>query len=118
MKFRIWWIPQVGIGNTFYIPVDSILEGAKVIEILIKYDQFQFDNKVKPDYCNVGGLQYYDEKTEEWSDFEDYFEEDGNELFYKDPDDYVVNSMRVSDQDKNSYIEFKNRLTDWYERSN
>ena len=33
-KLRVWWIPQVGLSDAFYIPVKSVEEGKKVMDIL------------------------------------------------------------------------------------
>lgn len=77
-KLRVWWIPQLGTNKTFYIPVKSIEEGKKVMDILAAYDAFQLQNKIKPDYCNAGGLQMFvDGEWEDWylETEEDYFED-------------------------------------------
>lgn len=68
-KLRVWWIPQVGISETFYVPVNTPEEGKKLLDTLAAYDAFQFQNNVKPDYCNVGGLQMFDEEDGEWCDW-------------------------------------------------
>ena len=65
-KLRVWWIPQVGIKNTFYVPVESAEEGKKLLDVLACYDLFQLNNNIKPDFCNMGGLQVYDEEDKEW----------------------------------------------------
>jgi len=69
---RIWWIPQIGMVGQFRVPVTSVEEGFRVCDILARYDLFQFENRVKPDYANVGGVQifedgeWYDMDKEEW----------------------------------------------------
>lgn len=68
-KLRVWWIPQLGIDQTFYIPVNSAEEGKKVLDLLAAYDLFQLQNKVKPDYSNAGGLQMWDEEDQNWIDW-------------------------------------------------
>ena len=78
MKLRVWWIPQVPM-ESFYIPVESPEEGKKIMDILAAYDCFQYNHKVKPDYCNIGGLQQYDKDTGEWEDW-DY---DDGESWYE-----------------------------------
>ena len=30
------------------------------MQVLADYDAFQYENKIKPDYSNVGGLQMFD----------------------------------------------------------
>ena len=45
-KLRVWWIPQVGLSDAFYIPVKSVEEGKKVMDILAAYDAFQLQNNI------------------------------------------------------------------------
>lgn len=75
-KLRVWWIPQIGIERPFYVPVGSPEEGKKIIDLLSAYDCFQYNQNVKPDYCNTGGLQMFDEEEGEWVDWI-YDEDDG-----------------------------------------
>lgn len=62
-EFKVWWVPQIPM-EAFTVPVVSVAEGVKVMDVLAKYDQFQFDNNVKPDYCNAGGLVQWDEDSD------------------------------------------------------
>ena len=82
-QMRVWWMPQVGYG-TFYVPVESVEEAKKVMDLLSSYDCFQYNQNIKPDYCNCGGLQVYNEETEDWEDW--YFEDDQN--YFDDVDEY------------------------------
>lgn len=75
-KLRVWWIPQVPM-EPFYVAVSSVEEGVKTMNTLADYDRFQFENRVKPDYCNAGGLQEYVEEEGEWADW--YDEESGED---------------------------------------
>ncbi len=78
---QVWWIPQVGMSATFTVPVATVAEGAKLLETLALYDLFQLDNRIKPDYCNVGGLSRYEENNGDdvpgWCDW--YDEETGED---------------------------------------
>lgn len=66
-KLRVWWNPQVGSCDIFYIPVQSVEEGKKVMDLLAAYDMFQLQNNIKPDFCNTGGLEMYvDGEWEDW----------------------------------------------------
>ena len=56
---RVWWIPQVPM-KAFHAPVSSVAEAKLILATLANYDLFQFENKVKGDYCNAGGLQVFD----------------------------------------------------------
>ena len=55
-QFRIWWIPQVPM-NAMRFMVSTIEEAAAMLRLLATYDEFQFHNNVKGDYCNTGGLE-------------------------------------------------------------
>ena len=57
-KLRVWWIPQAGATeDSFYVPVETVEEGKKVMDMLAAYDAYQRQNRIKPDYCNCGGVQ-------------------------------------------------------------
>ena len=84
-KLRVWWIPQVGaISESFYVPVQSVEEGKKVLDMLAAYDAFQLQNRIKQDYSNAGGLQVY---NPEIADYEDWYLETEDDYF-DDVDDY------------------------------
>lgn len=84
-KLRVWWVPQVGEGGEeFYVPVDTVEDGKKVMDILSAYDAFQLQNGIKPDYCNMGGIEMWNEDESRW---EDWYEETENDYF-DDVDDY------------------------------
>ena len=42
-----------------------------ILNLLADYDKFQLDNNVKPDYCNVGGLEWQIDLGDglEWMDW-------------------------------------------------
>lgn len=69
-KLRIWWIPQVGIKETFYVPVNTPEEGKKLLDTLAAYDAFHLQNNVGTDCCNMGGIQIFDEENGKWFDEE------------------------------------------------
>lgn len=71
---RVWWIPQVP-GKPFHAEVASLREAKRLMDTLANYDAFQFKNNIKPDYCNVGGLQVFEDG--EWLDWES---EDGRNI--------------------------------------
>ena len=95
-NLRVWHIPQVPM-KPFFVEVDSVEEGVKLMNTLANYDLFQYENNVKPDYCNMNGLQMWDETlTEEdlmemmlddkWVDWYIDTEED----YFDDPEVYVA----------------------------
>lgn len=107
-KLRVWWIPQVGaISEPFYIPVQSVEEGKRVMDMLAAYDAYQLQNRVKPDYSNVGGLQIY---NPEIADYEDWYLETEDDYF-DDVDEYLESIGKADKID-----EFTNELfkqIDW-----
>ena len=84
-KLRVWWIPQAGATeDAFYIPVETVEEGKKVMDMLATYDAYQRQNRIKPDYCNCGGVQRWDEDSQDWEDW--YMETEDD--YFDDVDDY------------------------------
>lgn len=86
-KLRVWWIPQVP-GHPFHVPVGTVEEGVKIMDVLAKYDLFQYNNHIKGDYANVGGLEMWEvdsdgEGTPGWTSWCD--EETGHD----DPVEYL-----------------------------
>lgn len=55
----VWWVPQIPM-KAFKYPVSSPQEGFILLDALAKYDLFQYENRVKGDYCNAGGLSEFD----------------------------------------------------------
>lgn len=84
---QVWWIPQVPM-KSFDVDVGSVAEGVKIMDVLAAYDAFQFENRVKPDYCNAGGLRRWcaDSDGEGTPGWEDWFDDETGE---DDPREYV-----------------------------
>ncbi len=67
-SLMVWWIPQVPM-NGFLFPVENLREAKHIILCLGKYDLFQYENRIKGDYSNVGGLLVFeDDEWVEWAD--------------------------------------------------
>lgn len=64
---RLWWIPQVPMAP-FHVNVESAEQAIFLYNTLANYDIFQFENNIKPDYCNAGGLEVFEDG--EWSEYE------------------------------------------------
>jgi hypothetical protein len=63
---RIWWVPQIPM-KPFRVSVANLAQAKLLLKTLADYDRFQFENNVKPDYCNAGGLEVFrDGDWEEW----------------------------------------------------
>ena len=67
MKIKVWHIPQIP-GPAFELIVDTYAEAKLLHEALAQYDNFQFENDIKPDYSNAAGIQVHSHG--EWVDWE------------------------------------------------
>lgn len=67
-RLQVWWIPQIPM-QPFEVEVNSVREAKKLLDVLAKYDAFQFENRIKPDYANAGGLVEWDAEANEWVDW-------------------------------------------------
>jgi hypothetical protein len=74
-KLRVWWKPQIPMDASFYVSVKTPEEAKKILDILADYDAFQFNEKIKPDYSNAGGLEELNDG--EWTD---WYSEDGEDI--------------------------------------
>ena len=54
--FRVWHIPWVP-GRPFYVVANSAEEAVRIQDILAEYDRFLYENKIKPDYTNMSGIE-------------------------------------------------------------
>jgi hypothetical protein len=72
---RVWWIPQVPM-SPFRVDVPDLRAAKLVLDTLAKYDLFQLEHRIKPDFCNAGGLECFSQDgDDEWCDW--YDEETG-----------------------------------------
>lgn len=77
MKLRVWHMPQVGVKDcTFKVDVKNVDEAVLILNTLWNYDTFQFEKRLKPDYSNVSGLEYWDEDDKEWREYYDKYGDD------------------------------------------
>jgi hypothetical protein len=76
---RVWHIPQVP-GKPFTADVDSVEDGVKFMLLLSGYDLFQFENNIKPDYCNAQGLcRWCEDAGDGVPGWEDWYDEETGE---------------------------------------
>jgi len=75
-SLKIWWIPQIPM-KSFEVEVDNLVQAKLLLDVLADYDEFQFKNKIKPDYSNAGGLMIYSNDDKDWVDWTD---EDGETI--------------------------------------
>jgi hypothetical protein len=75
--------------KAFDVDVESVKEGAKILDVLADYDLFQLDNNIKPDYCNAGGLIMLDTDDKEDSPEGSWCSWYDEETGIDDPSEYI-----------------------------
>lgn len=103
-KLKVWWKPQVPC-KSFEVEVDSVTDGVKLMDTLANYDLFQLENNIKPDYANIGGINYKSSLSDLWLDVavevdgevngETYIE------YFDDPRDFIswLDEVGVTEQE-------------------
>jgi hypothetical protein len=71
---RVWWVPQIPM-KAFHVSVANLAQAKLILKTLADYDRFQFENNVKPDYCNAGGLEVFRD-----GDWEEWESDDGDDI--------------------------------------
>lgn len=66
----VWHIPQIP-GKPFTVETDNLVVAKLVLNVLADYDLFQFENKIKPDYANMGGIVVWSDDDGGYVDCED-----------------------------------------------
>jgi len=67
-QLRVCHMPQVGsMAQAFHVPVESPDEAAKIVNVLARYDGFQFAHNIKGDYANTSYLEVFE--GGEWCDW-------------------------------------------------
>lgn len=103
-ELRVWHIPQVP-GKPFYVYVDTVEEGKKVMDILAAYDLFQLENNIKPDLSNASGLQRYNKKYDEWDDWDIETEDD----YFDDVDEYLSDNEEINEFSRMLFSQLNNK---------
>lgn len=81
-NLQVFWNPQIGSGcPSFEFAVSNVEQGAMLLVALAEYDLFQFHNRIKPDYCNAGGLQRWTDDCDGDGNpgWEDWYDEETDE---------------------------------------
>lgn len=94
-KLQVWWIPQVPM-KPFTVDVESVAQAKFLLNVLADYDLFQFENRIKPDYSNAGGLNESDsEDTQDGPDgsWTTWYSPDGDDI-----DDLTIEQCKRIDE--------------------
>lgn len=83
IEYRVWWIPQLPLRGeeAFQVTVPDVATGKLLCDTLANYDLYQYENKIKPDYSNTGGVQYRHPALTQ-GDWEDLDVDDDDEVEY------------------------------------
>jgi len=46
-------------------------EAQRTLDLITNFSIFEYENKVKPDYSDAGGIEEWDEQYQEWCDYDD-----------------------------------------------
>jgi hypothetical protein len=85
-SLRVWWIPQISM-KAFKVRVSDLKQAAFLLDVLAAYDFFQYEEIIRGDFSNAGGLEvfeegewmsWYDEETGE--DFDEWRNNNANPL--------------------------------------
>jgi hypothetical protein len=69
-KLRICHFPQVPC-KPFIVEVKDLNEAKNIFDTLAYYDIFQFENRIKPDYCNTTVLEEWSKEENDWISWSD-----------------------------------------------
>ena len=70
---RVYYIPQIPMRG-FEYDVPDLKSAVMVLDALSRFSLFEFENRVKPDYSDAGGVQRYEDDGEgghDWFDVDD-----------------------------------------------
>lgn len=64
-NIRVWYIPQIGAGLKAFEVIAPDYATAKLIDqTLAKFSLYEYENRVKPDYADVGGISRWESDGE------------------------------------------------------
>jgi len=68
-KLRVWHVHQIPM-DAFYGSVETPEEAVKGIKLLRDYDEFRYEQAVKPDYSSTSGLEeHFPDGAPEWQEW-------------------------------------------------
>lgn len=71
---KVWYIPQVPMPH-FSVPAESLREAVKLLDAITSFSAFEFENRVKPDYSDAGGISRWESDGEggyDWYDVDEF----------------------------------------------
>lgn len=77
-KYMAYYIPQVPM-KAFEFETDDLVLAQTVLEQIVSFSIYEFENNVKPDYSDAAGIVRWEEDGEgghAWFELEDYEQEE------------------------------------------
>ena len=68
--YKVWYIPQVPM-QAFEVEVDDLKTAEKLLNTIYEFSSFEYENRVKPDYSDVGGIAQWSEDDQSWEDVDE-----------------------------------------------
>ena len=65
-QYRLWHIPQIP-SKSFKVESSNLEYLANLCDVLQRYDLFQYENNIKPDYANISGIEVWEDVGEGYS---------------------------------------------------
>jgi hypothetical protein len=96
LELRVWHKPQIPC-KSFETPVRNLAEAALLLDTLARYDAFQLEENIKPDYSNVNGVVFKNNKTGEWEDY--YYESEEHYFDMNELTEYLEENGFISGAD-------------------
>ena len=56
--------------KAFEVYAETADEAQAALDLITDFSIFEFDNHIKPDYSDAGGVEEWDEADQEWFDYE------------------------------------------------
>lgn len=69
-RFRISYIPQIPMP-AFEREYSDFQTAKAVLNAVIRFSIFEFDNNVKPDYSDIALMDFWDEEYGDWENIDD-----------------------------------------------
>lgn len=67
---RVWYVPQVpGKPYEVDMPTQDLATAVLVLDAIIGLSNFEFENRIKPDYSDMAGIARFD--GDDWEDVDD-----------------------------------------------
>lgn len=69
-KYKVWYVPQLPM-KAFEVEVDDLKTANTVLNAIYDLSLFEYENRIKPDYADLGGIAVWNEEDSEWEDVEE-----------------------------------------------